>query len=112
MSDSRLARARTAGRHAGFKLAGAIRAVPPTPWIDSLPRLRFYVVLQGSAARRRRWPAVFQSWASTREAVMEAWEAEPATEAVFHAFASWSEVEEYCRGASVAVPPLAAAGRA
>ena len=43
---------------------------------------------------------------------MEAWEAEPATEAVFHAFASWSEVEEYCRGASVAVPPLAAAGRA
>ena len=98
----RLARARTAGHSAGQKLRFELGAVPATPELpEPAPPSRFYVVLRSSDDSP---PAAYQSWKQCKRHVLAVDSTEVSAGAVFHAFGSWTEVQEYCQGAGVPEP--------
>ncbi len=112
-ADAALARAWRAGAGAGRKLRGETGAVPKTPRHPQGLPARFYVVIRGMPGADVADGVWRRYWASTAEAGAQAavgtWD--PAGhftlhhEAVFHGFPSFVEVEAYCEGAGVAVPP-------
>ena len=105
LEQFRIQRARTAGIGAGKKLRGESQSVPATPEMtEPVPANRFYVVLRSNDESP---PSVYQSWKNCKNHVLAVDHnpPEPAACAVFHGFPSWTEVEEYCHGAGVPVPP-------
>ena len=98
----RLSRARNAGHSAGQKLRFEVEAVAATPDLPGpMPPSRFYVVLRSGDSSA---PAVYQSWKQCKRHVLAVDSTEVSACAVFHGFACWTEVQEYCQGAGVPEP--------
>ena len=99
-------RASMAGQGAGQKLRKELVSVPATPEAPAgTPANKYYVVLRSSDDTA---PAIYQSWNQCKWHVYTKAHDPPvvAACAVFHGFASMTEVELYCQAAKVGQPPV------
>jgi len=98
----RLDRASFAGQEAGQKLRNQCVSVPGTPEAPvGTPANKYFVVLRSSDDTP---PAVYLSWKYCRPHVHDP--PVTAATAVFHGFASITEVQWYCQAAKVEQPPV------
>ena len=106
VSRIRLDRASIAGQAAGQKLRNQCVSVPATPEAPiGTPANKLFVVLRSSDDTG---PAIYQSWKQCKAHVLTTAHDPPviASGAVFHGFACMTEVQSYCQGAGVEVPPV------